>query len=117
MVVLWGRGLFRLRGLCLRGDPLRFFDLPRVVLSLLRLGVRVLFRDLDFSSGFSGFGVCGAGMAVCGRLFRADLVRHLYESVLFVRLLTDWLREYLIRSYTKKMSGMLAQVDKITLLE
>ena len=63
----------RLRDLFLRGD-LRFLDLPRVVLSFLRLGVRVFFRDLDFSSGFSGFGVCGAGMAVCGRLFRPDLV-------------------------------------------
>ena len=73
-MVLWGRGLLRLRDLFLRGDLVRFLDLPRVGLSFLRLGARVLFRDLDFSSGFSGFGVCGAGMAVCGRLFRADLV-------------------------------------------
>ena len=73
-LVLWVRGLLRLRDLFLRGDLVLLFDLLRVVFSFLRLGARVLFRDLDFSSGFSGFGVCGAGMAVCGRLFRADLV-------------------------------------------
>ena len=60
-VVLWGLGLLRLRGLCLRGDPFRFVDLPRVGLSLLRLGVRVLLRDFDLS--FSGFVSRGAGMA------------------------------------------------------